>query len=126
MVHFLNDAGFLTLQFQQFVRQNHSTTLDLLWREFYGLSHNARANKTQYCPMAILRVYWGMCLVDPLNTLYHSMRALPTGDLPGTCTGWDCPHDCPIEVLNGSRHVLAHISMAVVTAYTVRPCIFVP
>ena len=115
VVHFLSDAGFLTLQFQQSVRSNDSTTLDLLWREFYGLSHNARANKTNYCPMAIMRIYWSMCLVEPLAELQRRIRCLPTGDRPGTCTGWDCP----IESLNGSirAHVLSHISMVVVTAY---------
>ena len=115
VVHFLNDAGFLVLQFQQSVRSNDSDTLDILWREFYGLSHNARANKTNYCPLAIMRIYWSMCLVDPLQRLMARMRCLPTGDHPGTCTGWDCP----IEVLNGSirAHVTSHISMVVVTAY---------
>ena len=72
VVQFLDGFGFLSLQFQQAVRSNDSATLDLLWREFYGLAHNARANKTQYCPMAILRVYWGLCLVDPLRDLYLS------------------------------------------------------
>ena len=37
VVHFLADYGFLVVQFQQAVRGNDSTTIDLLWREFYGL-----------------------------------------------------------------------------------------
>ena len=109
VVHFLYDAGFLTVQFMQSVRSSDSAMLDLLWREFYGLAHNARANKTQYCPMAILRVYLGMCLVEPLNALYHRMRTIPSGSHPGTNTGWDMP----FEALNGAirAHVISHISV---------------
>ena len=115
VVHFLNDAGFLVLQFQQSVRCNDSTALDLLWREFYGLAHNARANKTNYCPMAILRVYWGLCLVDPLRDLYRRIRTVPAGNHPGTNTG----HDMPIENLNGAirAHVTSNITYATIRTF---------
>ena len=115
VVHFLADYGFLLLQFQQSVRGNDSHTLDLLWREFYGFAHNGRANKTQYCPMAIMRVYWGMCLVQPLHDLYHAIRTIPTGFMPGTCVGWDMP----IERLNAAirRHVRTSIRQELITAF---------
>ena len=114
-MHFLDDVGFLTVQFMQSVRSNDSATIDLLWREFYGLAHNSVANKTNYCPMAILRVYWGMCLVEPLNALYHRIRTIPSGTHPGTNTGWDMP----IECLNGAirTHVVAHITAALIRAF---------
>ena len=115
VVHFLADYGFLVVQFQQSVRCNDSHMLDLLWREFYGFARNARANKTQYCPMAILRVYWGMALVDPLHDLYHAIRTVPSGTLPGTNVGWDMP----VERLNAAirRHVKAGVTQTVIAAF---------
>ena len=115
VVHFLADFGFLLLDFQQAVRGNDSHKLDLLWREFYGLGHNDVANKTQYCPMAIMRVYWGQCLVQPLHDLYHAIRTIPSGFMPGTCVGWDMP----IERLNGAirRHVKTGITQRIIWAF---------
>ena len=57
--HFLYDAGFFVLDFLQAVRANGSKHLDLLWREFFASAHSGTANKTQYVPMSIMRVFWG-------------------------------------------------------------------
>jgi len=115
VVHFLYDYGFLLLQFQQSVRGNDSHCLDLLWREFYGFAHNNVANKTQYCPMAIMRVYWGQCMVQPLHDLYHAIRTIPTGIVRGSNVGWDMP----IERLNAAirQHVRTGITQALITAF---------
>ena len=116
---FLSEHGFLVLQFQQSVRSNDHAKLNLLWREFYGLAHNGRANKTNYCPMVIMRIYWSLCLVKPLRDLADSMRTIPAGTVPGSNTGWDMP----IERLNGAirRHMKVfspHLIMLFVLAYS--------
>ena len=69
--HFLYDAGFFTLDFLQGVRGNNSHLLDLLWREFFASAHSGTANKTQYVPMSIMRVFWGMAMTPELDALYH-------------------------------------------------------
>lgn len=105
--HFLFDAGFFVLDFLQAVRANRSHTLDLLWREFFASAHSATANKTQYVPMAIMRVFWGMALTDELSALYHKIRTLP-GGLGGI--GWDMA----VEMLNAAikAHVAHRVSEA--------------
>ena len=57
--HFAYDAGFFVLDSLQSVRGNDSSTLDLLWREFFGAAHSGTANKTQNVPMAIMCVFLG-------------------------------------------------------------------
>ena len=93
--HFLYDAGFFVLEFLQDVRENESEKLDVLWREFFCSAHSGTANKTQYVPMSIMRVFWGMALTPEVSALYHKIRTIPTnsGD---SCTGWDMA----IEQLN--------------------------
>ena len=90
LVHWLYDGAFLCLQWKREVRGS-GKRLDLLWREFVGLGRTAVAHKTQYAPMAVMRVFWGQAMVQPLNDLYHSIRTLPMGKVPGTATGWDMP-----------------------------------
>jgi hypothetical protein len=69
------DAGFFVLDFLQSVRGAKSKILDLLWREFFASAqHSGTANKTQYVPMAIMRVFWGMALTPELSKLYHKIR----------------------------------------------------
>ena len=106
-VPFLYDAGFLVLDFLQSVRANESKHLDVLWREFFCSAHSSTANKTQYVPMAIMRVFWGMALNPDLADLYHKIRTIPTnsGD---SHTGWDMA----IEQLNLAikMHVRHHVS----------------
>lgn len=63
--NFLFDAGFHTLEFLQSVRSNDSHKLDLLWREFYASARCDAAHKTQYVPMAIMRVFWGCAPQQP-------------------------------------------------------------
>lgn len=96
VVHFLFDFAFLVLDFKQGVRSNDSNLLDLLWREFYAIGRTGRANKTQYVPMAIMRVFWGLALNPSLAEVYHRMRALPMSS--HAYVGWDTP----IEWLNGA------------------------
>ena len=111
LVHFLYDAGFFMLDFVQSVRGNESRKIDLLWREFFASAHTDTAHKTQYVPMAILRVFWGMCLVPELDALYHEVRTAPTDSKhPGSNVGWDML----IEWLNSAikSHVTAHITRA--------------
>ena len=105
--HFLYDAGFLVLDFLQSVRANESEKLDLLWREFFCSAHSGTANKTQYVPMAIMRVFWGMALAPELSALYHKIRTIPTNS-GESCTGWDMA----IEQLNLAikSHVCHRIS----------------
>ena len=101
--HFLHDAGFFVLDFLQSVRANQSQQLDLLWREFFASAHSSTANKTQYVPMAIMRVFWGMALTPELAALYHKIRTIPSGDGLGSGVGWDMA----IEMLNAA--IKAHV-----------------
>lgn len=39
------------------LRANDSKHLDFLWREFYATGRTGTANKTQYVPMSIMRVF---------------------------------------------------------------------
>ena len=80
-MHWLYDGAFLCLQWKREVRGGGGK-LDLLWREFVGLARTDAAHKTQYAPMAVLRVFWGKATVKPLNDLYHSIRTLPMGKRP--------------------------------------------
>ena len=95
VVHFLYDFAYLVLDFKQGVRANRSHHLDLLWREFFTTGYTSTAHKTQYIPMAIMRVFWADALVPPLAKLYHNLRAVPMSD--SVYVGWDTP----IEWLNG-------------------------
>ena len=106
--HFAYDAGFFTLDFLQGVRGNESERLDLLWREFFASAHTSTANKTQYVPMSIMRVFWGMALTPELDALYCAIRTIPSGNSPGSGVGWDMA----IEMLNGAikSHVLHQVS----------------
>jgi hypothetical protein len=96
VVHFIYDFAYLVLDFKQAVRGNHSHHLDLLWREFFATGYTGTANKTQYVPMAIMRIFWSEALVPELAHLYHNIRAVPMSKR--TYVGWDTP----IEWLNGS------------------------
>ena len=111
--HFAHDAGFLVLDFLQAVRgavgnRESSRRLDLLWREFFASAHSSTANKTQYVPMAIMRVFWGSALVPALDDLYHRIRAIPSGSHDGCGVGWDWA----VELLNLAikDHVAGHVS----------------
>lgn len=106
--HFVFNAGFFVLDFLTSVRGNDSHKLDLLWREFFASAHSGTANKTQYVSMSILRVFWGMALVAPLDELYHKIRTIPSGNHDGSGVGWDWS----IEMLNAAikEHVKTHVS----------------
>ena len=94
--HFLHDFGFMVLDFKRSVRSNDGARLDQLWCEFVSLGHTSTANKTQYVPMAIMRVWWSMALNPRLAALYQSIRCLPMSSETGAMVGWDFP----IEDLN--------------------------
>lgn len=96
VVHFLYDFAYLVLDFKQGVRANQSRHLDVLWREFFTTGYTGTAHKTQYVPMAIMRIFWADALVPPLANLYHNLRAIPMSDR--VYVGWDTP----IEWLNGA------------------------
>ena len=102
--HFAFDAGFFVLDFLQSVRGNDSKKLDLLWREFFPSAHSGTANKTQYVPMAIMRVFWGRAMTADLDALYHKLRTIPLSDRYGSGVGWDMA----IEMLNAA--IKAHVS----------------
>lgn len=96
VVHFLYDFAYLVLDFKQGVRANKSTHLDLLWREFFSIGRTGTANKTNYVPMSIMRIFWADALIPPLRDLYHALRAIPMSYR--VYVGWDTP----IEWLNGA------------------------
>jgi hypothetical protein len=102
--HFAFDAGFFVLDFLQSVRANDSQKLDILWREFFPSAHSGTANKTQYVPMSIMRVFWGRAMTANLNDLYHKLRTIPLSDRYGSGVGWDMA----IEMLNAA--IKAHVS----------------
>ena len=102
--HFAFDAGFFVLDFLQSVRANDSKKLDILWREFFPSAHSGTANKTQYVPMAIMRVFWGQAMTADLDALYHKLRTIPMSDQYGSGVGWDMA----IEMLNAA--IKAHVN----------------
>jgi hypothetical protein len=113
--HFAYDAGFFVLDFLQGVRGNKSHLLDLLWREFFASAHSGTANKTQYVPMSIMRVFWGMALTPELHALYHKIRTIPSSQSPGAGVGWDMA----VEMLNAAikAHVLHQVSHEQITNF---------
>ena len=92
------------LDFLQSVRANKSRNLDVLWREFFASAHSGTANKTQYVPMSIMRVFWGLALNPVLCDLYHKIRTIPTNDSDGSGVGWDMA----VEMLNAA--IKAHVN----------------
>ena len=113
--HFAYDAGFAVLDFLQAVRGNASKLLDLLWREFFAPAHTGTAHKTQYVPMSIMRVFWGLALTPELDRLYHNIRTIPSGTSPGCGVGWDMA----VEMLNAAikAHVMHQVSHAQITNF---------
>lgn len=107
ITHFIHDAGFHLLDFLQSVRGFDSHKLDLLWAEFFAPAHTSTAHKTQYVPMAIMRVFWGLALVPELSDIYHAIRAVPSGSHHGCGVGWDML----IERLNGA--ITNHVTTCV-------------
>ena len=88
---FLYLYGFMFLQMRDAVRQNQSSILDLIWCENLA---TARASGTSnYSVMSVIRIYWGVALREPLNSIYHNLRTLRWIH---THVGWDMF----IEVLN--------------------------
>ena len=88
LVSFLDNAGFFVLDFLQSVRSFDSKKIDMLWREFFAYGHAGTANKTQYIPMSIMRVFWGTALDPEFDRLYHMIRTVPSGSHDGL--GHDC------------------------------------
>lgn len=93
IVFFLYLFAFKYLEFRRAVRRNDSVKLDLLWRENLASARTSTANKTNYRQMSVILIYWGWCLVEPLQTLYHNTRTLRWLH---SHVGWDMP----IEKLN--------------------------
>ena len=87
--YFLSDFGYLYWYFRQSIRSNDSETIDLTWRECISFMHTSESNKTQYAPMAIMRVYWSQALAPPLAAVYHKNRTLSMLGLDGSNIGWD-------------------------------------
>ena len=105
VVFFLYTFGFKYLDYRQAVRRNRSKHLDLLWRENLASMRTAKANKTNYRQMAVILIYWGSALVEPLQSFYHNTR---TVRWIMSHVGWDMP----IEKLNMwiKESVVANIS----------------
>ena len=105
VVFFLYMFGFKYLDYRQAVRRNQSEHLDLLWRENLSSMRSAKGHKTNYRQMAVILVYWGTCLVEPLQQFYHNSR---TVRWIHSHVGWDMP----IEKLNMwiKESVVANIS----------------
>ena len=89
--HFLADYGFLYWDLRQSVRGNRSSAIDLIWRECVSFMHIDESHKTQYAPMAIMRIFWSEALSPDLATVYHRHRTISLLGLPGSNVGWDMP-----------------------------------
>ena len=70
--------------------------LDVLWREFIHLGRTDTAHKTQYDPLAVMRIFWAEALHPDIAHLYHLIRTLPMSSRPGRNVG----HDMPCEWLH--------------------------
>jgi hypothetical protein len=111
--HFLYDYGFMFWDMRQGVRGNMSQRLDLIWRECISFMHTDESHKTQYAPMAIMRIFWSEALSPELAAIYHSHRTIPLSGLPGSNVGWDMP----IEKENLACRGLARPSRERLTQY---------
>lgn len=60
------------------------------------IGRTGTANRTNYVPMSIMRIFWADALIPPLRDLYHALRAIPMSYR--VYVGWDTP----IEWLNGA------------------------
>ena len=89
--HFLQDFGFMYWDMRQAVRGNKSSRIDLIWRECVSLFHTDESHKTQYAPMAIMRIFWSEALSPALASIYHRHRTISLLGLPGCNVGWDMP-----------------------------------
>eukprot|EP00965_Chrysotila_dentata_P087473 2888249-Pleurochrysis_carterae.AAC.6 len=56
------------------------------WRDFLAMSRTTDSNKTQYSQMAVVRVYWGNALNEPLQSVHHRICSLK---LTSSHVGWD-------------------------------------
>ena len=70
---FLYLYGFMFLQMRDAVRQNQSSLLDMIWCE--NLATARASGKSNYSVMSVIRVYWGIALREPLNTMHLSLTA---------------------------------------------------
>ena len=86
---FLVDFGFLYWYFRQAIRSNDSASIDLTWRESISFMHTSISNKTQYAPMAVMRVFWAEALSPPIAEVYHKNRTLSILGLGGSNVGYD-------------------------------------
>ena len=91
VVHYLYDFAFLLLDFKNAVRAGDSKHLDLLWREFILIGHAKTANKTNYCPMAIMTIFRSFAMDPQLLQLYENIRSIPMSTREGSKVGWDMP-----------------------------------
>ena len=109
---FLFLFAFKYCQMRTAVRNNDSKTLDLVWRENLASARTSAANKTNYSQMTITLIYWGACLVEPLQTVYHNTRTLRWIH---THVGWDLP----IEIMNAwiKEAVVANITEWQITKF---------
>ena len=86
LFHFLFDYAYMFKAARDAVRANNSKDLDLVWRDFLHPARSMDANKTQYAQMCVARVYWGIALTEPLQSIYHRLRSLK---LKKTHVGYD-------------------------------------
>ena len=105
LVNFLYLFAFKYLTYKIAVRANDSKRLDRLWRENLHTTRAGLANKTNYRQMSVILVYWGVALVEPLQSFYHNTRCIY---FINSFVGWDMP----IEKLNLwiKESVVANIS----------------
>lgn len=113
VVHFLYLFAFKYLSFRDAVRCNDSAALDLLWRENLASARTSLANKKNYSQMSVVLVYWGACLREPLQTIYHNTRTLRWIN---NHVGWDMP----IEKLNMwiKESVVAQVTFDLIIKFT--------
>ena len=108
VVHYLYDAGYLLLDFNQARRANSSKLLDVLWKEFVTHARTGTGHKTNYGILAVMQAYRGEALHPKLAELWHAVRTLPMSARPGARVG----HDMPCEWLHAdlTRSVQHHVS----------------
>eukprot|EP00965_Chrysotila_dentata_P138300 4574360-Pleurochrysis_carterae.AAC.2 len=87
----MHDFAFLYWDMRKSVRSKQSEAIDLFWRECVAFLHIDASNKTQYAPMAILRVFWGQALQPAVAQVYHRNRTISLSGLPGSNVGYDMP-----------------------------------
>ena len=90
--HMLHDWLFAYWEFRLSIEGDPiegSATMDTIWAEMTPFMHTTVANKTNYAPMSVMRVFWSQSLQEPLARVFCANRTISETGQDGSNEGWD-------------------------------------